>query len=265
MAIPYVPGYDTTAHLRGMLATAKRITGNIVAIGVTKLKSFALVIARAFFPEHFQAAVAVVDIAMAPPAIREAVTDTTGARSLLVDQRSGVPASVDYADIVVLVDLAVRNPKTQMALAIVDASDAVKAFRTDFARYLAEHTVMKRMPSNFVVMGFDGERQFMGAFPALFDRNVQPGSSAALITDGKLPGVMEIGHRRGLLRVIGAPVSRQQTSAVFASAAELLKENTVQALMAGGFIQAGKLSGFNALLAELEVWSRAVTAMAKAA
>ena len=47
--------FDATAHLRGALETAKRITDGIFSIPVTKLKSFASVIARAFFSEHFSA------------------------------------------------------------------------------------------------------------------------------------------------------------------------------------------------------------------
>ncbi|OGX10954.1 MAG: hypothetical protein A2351_04235 [Omnitrophica bacterium RIFOXYB12_FULL_50_7] len=52
---PRVESSPLETGTRGILATAKQVTGNIFAVSVTKLKSFASVIAQAFFPEHFSA------------------------------------------------------------------------------------------------------------------------------------------------------------------------------------------------------------------
>ncbi len=53
---PYAlnPG-EALDRIAAKLRVAKEVTGNIVAIGVTKLKSFASVIVRSLFPEHFNA------------------------------------------------------------------------------------------------------------------------------------------------------------------------------------------------------------------
>ncbi|MBI4711415.1 MAG: hypothetical protein HY767_03015, partial [Candidatus Omnitrophica bacterium] len=52
---PYAlnPG-EALDRIAAKLRVAKEVTGNIVAIGVTKLKSFASVIVRSLFPEHFK-------------------------------------------------------------------------------------------------------------------------------------------------------------------------------------------------------------------
>lgn len=256
-------------HIAAKLRVTLEIMWGIVKRSVMELRSWASVIRPWLFPKRQP--VEVVDIDMAPQAIREA-EKTPDMPMLFVTGSYGVPAAEDYQDIAVLMDLAARKTNTKMVLAIVeDDRGAVDAFKTALAQYLA-HTVMKRIPSNVEIMGFGNEGHFIGAFPGLlsrFNENIRPGSHslAALITDGKLRGVERVfGSRQDFLKVI-AKTSREQATAVIASAAELLKEATVRGLMSrSGFAPARELlSEFSELLNGLEAWSRAVTAMARAA
>jgi hypothetical protein len=263
------------ASLPGMIATTKKVMGGIYSNVVMAATKTANAFLALVMPEHDQKAAEVVDIAVVPPAIRKVVADASGAPMLLGNAYAGVPKPADYPDIVVQADLAARNhnPNTKMLLAIVGAApDAVNAFQKDFARYL-ERTAMKRMPLNFEIVGFDTEKHFAGDFMSLFrdfNKNVQQGiqpgshSMAALIADENLSGVVkELENRNDLLKV-KVNGTREATSAVLASAEELLK-STVQAFMAKGFIPPVDLSEFKTLLAEIGVWSRALTIMAEAA
>lgn len=257
---------------RGVLRTAAEVTGFIFRIEMT-VRPWWKKVKPQIFREHDRSPVEVVETE-APLAIGKAFTEVGETRRFIEDQRSSVPGEDAFGDIAVLVDMAARDDKMLVVQAIVGPPEAVRDYRRKLEQYLAEHTRMKRLPFNFKVMSYCDAGKFMGSASPFIAGFLKAGYSAALITDGELPQVEQLhvrmpekpGQEPRFLRVIGSTLSREQTSAVIASAAELLDEATVRELMKRhGFIKHTELSGFNAILDALNDWRAVVDVMARAA
>jgi hypothetical protein len=233
------------SNMAEQLRVAKEVVGNIVAIGVTKLKSWA-VIAKAFFSEHFLAAPTVpATFASKWPAFDAILAHfaTASTERMVIDERQGVP---DAASVLPLATFALYNPKASIVLALIADVRDVDAFINE----LAALSPKGALPQNFKIQAFANESEFAGAFAGFYNSAAPFGKSVALVTDRENSVVTQkIGSRRYLLSVVGGQNPLKQTASALLAADKLLDET----IWSRGyhFVSVELLGGLEALMAEL--------------